>query len=122
MPARIVIVNDDLKFLEEAAGAVRGAGHDVAAYADALEALDAIITHRSAELLVTRGRLGAQRLTGISLARVAKSKLPGLDVLLTVRQEFAEVARSIGEVLVLPVTVPEVVEAIDRILGRPSLR
>ena len=53
MPATVIMVHDDPKFVEEAAAALRSAGHQIATFADPNEALSAL-EDTAFKILVTR--------------------------------------------------------------------
>jgi len=87
MPANIVLVHDDPRFAEEAAAAVRLAGHDVMIFQDPMTALDELESAPHFDVLITRARVPAGRPNGVALAQMAKMKQPGIKVLFTVAPE-----------------------------------
>jgi len=116
MPARIVVVHDDLEFSEQLAGALRSGGHDVATYVDPLAAWDALEAAKLVEVLVTRVEYSPGRSNGFALARMARLKRPQIKVLFTALPEHAENAADLGEFLPMPVSVEDTIEAITGLL------
>ena len=116
MPARIVVVHDDPQFIELSMTALLGAGHDIKAFSSSLEAIDALEAPERVELLVTRMIFPQGQPNGQSLGRMARLKRPGVKVLFVARPENRENADGIGEFLAIPITGPELVEAVKRAL------
>jgi DNA-binding NtrC family response regulator len=116
MPARVVIVNDDPDDLAQAADGLRRAGYDVATFQDPLAALDALSAGTTAELLITMLQFGPGKPHGVSLALMAKHRQYIAQVLFTAFPDVAEHASRVGEVLIAPVAVPDLVKAVDRML------
>jgi DNA-binding NtrC family response regulator len=116
MPGRIVIVHDEPEFLNEATAALRHVGHDVAAFDDPFRALEALEVANRIEILVTCVLFAVGKPHGISVALMARSKRPEIRVLFTALPEFAEHAAGIGEFMPLPVSVPELVKAVERLV------
>jgi DNA-binding NtrC family response regulator len=116
MPAQIMIVNDNVDFLDEAVGALWQAGYDVATFTDPIAAIDALRITQRVKLLITRVRFGPQQPHGVSLALMAKNRDQGIKVLLTTSSDMAEHARDVGEILIAPVAMPDLLSAVDRLL------
>lgn len=118
MPARVVVVYDDREFVEQLATAIGVAGYDVAVFIDPMDALnaldtrDAFDTWRTLEVLVTRVRFAPGKLNGVALSRMARSKRPGIRVLFAALPEFAEYVEGLGKFMPLPVSVPDIVDAV----------
>jgi hypothetical protein len=53
MPARIVMLHDEVAFLAPAATAIKAAGHDVAIFEDPMAALSVLEGRHHVELLIT---------------------------------------------------------------------
>jgi len=119
MAAHTVIVHDEPAFLHGAAGALRLAGYDVAAFTDPMDALAWLEADRT-ELLITRVRFGEGKPHGISLGLMAKNRQPGTKVLFMALPEYAGAASDVGTVLISPVCVSDLVHAVDRLLKPPS--
>jgi DNA-binding NtrC family response regulator len=116
MPARIVVAHDEREFLEPLTTALKQAGHDVAAFTDSMDALKALETAQKVELLITRVQFSANQPNGLALARMARVKRPGIQVIFTARPEFAEYAEGLGVFMPRPVSVPNVLGCVERIL------
>ena len=119
MPARIMIVNGDQTFLDAAVSALREANYEAAAFADPLLAIDALKTLQRAELLITRMQFGLGQPHGVSLGLMARQRKPSIQLLFTTSIELAGHAKDLGEVLITPVSIPDLVAAVDRLL-RPG--
>ena len=119
MPARIVVVHDDPLF-RECVTALATAGYDVKSFARSMEAIDALEAAGRIELLITRVAFSEGTPNGISLARMARLKKPGIRVLFAALAENQEHTEGLGEFLALPVTGPEIVAAVKRILAEDA--
>jgi hypothetical protein len=82
-----------------------------------MRAWDALRTARQIEVLVTRVDFGEGKPHGIALAHWARSQRPSCRVLFVARAMFQPDAAGLGEFLALPVSVPEVAEAVGRLLS-----
>jgi DNA-binding NtrC family response regulator len=116
MPARVVLVNDDLQFVEEVSAALWDAGYDVAAFSDSMTALLALEAAQNVELLITRIEYQSGP-NGVSLALVTKRKRPALKVLFTALPETEQYAKGVGEFMPLPVDIPDLLETVSRMLA-----
>jgi DNA-binding NtrC family response regulator len=121
MPARIVVVHDDIAFLGQAVAALRSCGHDVLAFDDPITAMNALEKASMIEVLVTGIRFREGRSNGVSLALTSRDKRPGVRAVFVADADHAEHARGIGE-LVPPADLPALLEAVTRALqrGEPS--
>ena len=81
-----------------------------------MAALEALKNVRRVEVLIARVRFPLGKPHGVALALMARHKRPGIKVLFTARPEFAEHAEGIGEFMPVPIRLPELVEAVDRLL------
>lgn len=118
MPAHIVLVHDDPEFLEHASTALRLATYDVAAFPGSMEALRALEGAETVELLITRVQFPAGTPHGIALVRMARQRRPGLKVIFTAREEMGEFTEDLGELIPHPVSIPDLVETVNRLLDR----
>jgi DNA-binding NtrC family response regulator len=116
MPARVVVVHDDPLFIEQVTTALRDRGLTVAVFEDPMKALDGLETAQLIELLITRVQFAPGKPNGISLALMARTKRPGMKVLLVALPEFARLAAGIGEFMPAPINVPDLVVAAERLL------
>jgi DNA-binding NtrC family response regulator len=112
MPASVVLVHDDLDFVDQLTVALRLAGYDVISFVDPMAALNALDTSRWLEVLVTRVDFGLGKMNGVALARMARFKRPGIRVLFTALPEFANYAEGLGKFMPMPVSVPAVVDSV----------
>jgi DNA-binding NtrC family response regulator len=120
MPASVVVVHDDKDFVNQLTTALRLTRYDVAAFVDPMAALDALDASRLLEVLVTRVRFAPGKMNGVSLARMARSKRPGIRVLFTALPEFENYAEGLGKFMPMPVSLPDVVDAVVRMLESDS--
>jgi DNA-binding response OmpR family regulator len=118
MPARIVLVHDDPDFREGVVMALEVAGYDVKAFAGSMEAIAALEVTQRIELLITRAAFPKGTPNGVSLARMARMKKPGIRVLFAARDENREHTEGLGEFLAVPVTGPEIVATVKRMLAK----
>lgn len=115
MGVRIVVVHDDPTFRECVVTALQAAGYDIQAFAGSMEAIDALEAGRL-ELLITRVTFAEGTPNGVSLARMARMKKPKVRVLFAARDENREHTEGVGEFLAVPVTGPEIVATVERML------
>jgi DNA-binding NtrC family response regulator len=92
MPVNVVVVHNDLRFVEEVVKALRLVGRDVATFGDPVEALDAIDAMPHLDILLTRVRFPPGRGNGVALASGVRMKKPGVKVVFTVAPENIEYA------------------------------
>ena len=116
MPARIVVVLNEPGIAEEAASALRAQGHDSLALADPMTALELLERAERLELLVTCLNFPPGKPNGIALGRMARLKRPSIRVLFVGPADLEEHAAGLGTFLTSPVTVPQVVEGVLRML------
>ena len=81
-----------------------------------MAALDALENGHSVELLVTCLDFQPGKPNGIALALMARTKCPGIKVLLTGPLDLAPFAEGIGQFIEAPVSVGEIVAAAVRLL------
>ena len=123
MPATIVIVHDDGKVRGAALLAVRAAGHDVAAYADPLTALNAIEKDSRVRVLVTRIDFGPRALNGIALSQMLRMKqitqdgTSHLRPIFLDRPENGHHATGVGGFVPTPLGIEALVAAIGNALA-----
>lgn len=118
MPADIIMIHDDPRFIEEAAAALRSAGNDIATFRDPMEALNAVEAAQHFDILITRVRFAPGRPNGVALANMTLLKRPGIKVLFTVAPENIEHAEGIGEFLVAPIDIPGLVAKVAELTGQ----
>ena len=116
MPARIVIVHDEPDFADSLTTALRSAGHDVATFTDPTAGLDALDEAHRVEVLITRVAFPPGKPNGVSLARMARYKRPGIRVVFAALPELEKHTDGLGEFMPMPVGVPDAMQAVIRLL------
>jgi DNA-binding NtrC family response regulator len=117
MPARVVIVHDDLKTLHPLADALALVGHGVARFDDARVAWDALREARTVELLITRIRFGQGQPRGLGLFIRTRLRRPALKVIFIGPPRVREAVRYIWEFLPMPIDVPQAVATVGHMLA-----
>lgn len=120
MSARIVLVYDDRRYLEAAASALKEGGYDIAAFTNPMIALRAFDGPPTVDLLVTRVAFNRGTIHGIALARMAKVKCLDIRILFIDLPERQKHTDGIGAFIALPVEVPDLIRAIERLPGNPG--
>lgn len=83
-----------------------------------MEALRALEGAETVELLITRVQFPVGTPHGIALVRMARQRRPGLKVIFTAREEMGEFTEDLGELIPHPVSIPDLVETVNRLLDR----
>jgi hypothetical protein len=117
MPARVVVVLDDLAFANQAVGALASQNYDAIALPDPLAALDALESPVRIEVLITCTVHGEGKPNGVSLALMTRSKRPNVKIVFVGTQEQARHTEGLGTFLMSPTTVETVVETAIRLLA-----
>jgi DNA-binding NtrC family response regulator len=117
MPARIVIVHNDLDFLSALESGLWHTGHYPAAFNDPIAAFDVLQTSEHIDVLVTQIVFGPGKPHGLALTGAARSIRPSLKVIFTALPEVANHALNEGRVLIMPVDPGDVVRAVEDLLG-----
>jgi DNA-binding NtrC family response regulator len=121
MPAQVVLVHNVTKFALEASAALRRAGYRVAVFTDPVKALDALDRAQTVEVLITRVNFPPGKPNGVSLALMTRYRRPNVRVIFTARAEMARHTQDIGELVPAPVSIPELVGVVSRLLPLPAL-
>ena len=116
----VLIVHSEGEFLQQAAGALEGAGYDVSTCVDPFEALSILDGTAPIDLLVTRTFYSQGRPNGISLAMMARWKRRGIKIVFTSRKGNERLTAGIGELVPHPVSLTALVEAVARALNDPN--
>jgi DNA-binding NtrC family response regulator len=116
MPARIVIVHDEQQFADSLTAALTSAGYDVAPFMDPVAALNALDEARRVEVLVTRIEFHPGQPHGVSLARMARHKRPGIHTVFIGPSALAEHTAELGEFIPTPASIRDVMRAVIRLL------
>jgi DNA-binding NtrC family response regulator len=114
MSANIILVHDDPEFIEAAAEALKLADHNVTTFRGTMEALDALDTAHF-EILITRVRFPVGQPNGVALARMARMKQPSIKVAFTIAAEYVEDTKGLGEAVIIPIDLPELVATIAKL-------
>jgi DNA-binding NtrC family response regulator len=117
MPARIVVVHDEPQFREFVVTALLVAGYDTKAFAGSMAAIEALEAAQRIELLITRVRFPEGTPHGVALASMALTQKRAVRVLFVAREENREHTEGLGEFLAVPVTGPELVATVNRMLA-----
>jgi DNA-binding NtrC family response regulator len=118
VPARIVVVHDDLSFLVPLAVALRDNGHEVAAFDDPIAAWDALKSGHRVEVLVTRIQFAAKKPHGVALATWTRANRPSVHVVFVALPELQVHATGVGTFMAMPVAPAEVVTTVERLLDQ----
>jgi DNA-binding NtrC family response regulator len=116
MPARVVIVHNDTKFLASLTNRLIGSANDVATFSDPTAALSALDRARKVEVLITGVSLGGGQGLGLSLARVARAARPGVKVLFIARAGYQYLTKGVGEFMPAPADMDDVVTVVEQML------
>lgn len=115
MPARIVLVESDAEFVEQASTALEANGYSVAAYLESLRAIEALDHARQVQVLVTEVLFPPGQPNGLSLALMAIHKKPGVRVIFMGPPELQHHTTGVGKFLPAPVSVPQLLSEVRRI-------
>lgn len=118
MPKLIVLVHSDGQFSGAVAELLIVRGHEVVTFAEPMPAIDALECNRRPDVLITRTQFPPDNPTGLSLARMAQMKCPGIKVLITGQPHLAELAERVGEFYPHPVDIPRLLDAVERMRFR----
>ena len=120
MPAHVVLVHDEEAFSADLGRALAESGYQVLAFPDPLVALQALETAERLELLITRIEFPKGRSNGQALALMARKTRPDVKVLFVCSPEFNRYGEGLGEVLLAPATVSDVVKTAMRLFPPPQ--
>jgi DNA-binding NtrC family response regulator len=115
MPANIILVHDDLTFVAEVVDALKSTGHNIAAFNDPIDAMNPIQAVARIDILITRVHFASGRGNGVALAGWARIRRPGVKVLFTVAPENIVHVEEVGEFLVAPIHIPELVAVVTKL-------
>jgi DNA-binding NtrC family response regulator len=118
VPKLVVLVHSDEQFSNRVAELLTVRGHEVATFAEPMPAIDALDGDRRPDMLITRTQFPADNPTGLSLARMAQMKCPGIKVLITGQPHLAKLAEGVGAFFPHPVDIPRLVDAVECMLFR----
>ena len=115
MPATVVVVLDDPDFAGKVVRSLMEAGHDAIAFPDSMIALNSLEDAHHIELLVTSLDHAPSKPNGVSLALMARTRLPGLRAIFVGPSSAAHWVGGLGA-LMAPVDVEEMVATIAAML------
>lgn len=116
MPAPVIVAHNDDTIRDLTTHALRAAGHDVVAFDNPMLALDAMEGRSQIRVLVTRVDFGPRQLNGAALARMVRSKQPGIGIVFIGREENRDYTTDLGEFLPLPLDPKALVAVVSRML------
>jgi len=118
---RIVLIDDEEAILTTTGGILTQLGHTVTAFANGLDALEAIKENpRDFDLVITDHSM--PKITGLEIARSLREMGIDIPVILTsgyLAHTIGDEVRDVGvsEVMTKPITMRELTESIGRVLG-----
>ena len=118
MPANIILVHDDLTFVGDVVDALKSAGHNIASFRDPIDAMESINATSRIDILITRVHFRSGRGNGVALAGWARTQRPEVNVLFTVAPENIEHVEEIGEFVVAPIQIPELVATVTKLANQ----
>ena len=99
MPAHVVLAHADDAFLQGAHAALQAEAFDVAPYKDSMDALKAVETAGSVELLVVSIDFPGPRPNGVSLALMTKRRRPNVKIIFIGEPFQANLVDDLGHLL-----------------------
>jgi hypothetical protein len=82
--------------------------------------LDALESAEKIELLITPAQFPPGQPHGVALGRIARVKRPGVKMLFISKPEDQQFTEGVGEILLAPVTVDEIVAKIREMLPKSA--
>jgi PleD family two-component response regulator len=116
MPAKVVVVLDDLAFANQTVEKLTVQNYETIALPSPLAALDALENAARVEVLITCTVHAEGQPNGVSLALMARSKRRDVKVIFVGTPDQAPYTKGLGTFLTSPTTVEEVVETTVRLL------
>jgi CheY-like chemotaxis protein len=118
MAGRILFVADD-DFTTRAVEALQSAGNTVTTTSAVIDALDKLDAMPPPVVLITRMRFGPGRSNGLALARMARHRCPRIKIIFAALREFEQAAATagLGIFLAAPVSIPDLVAAVNQVLA-----
>jgi DNA-binding NtrC family response regulator len=116
----IVVVHDDDATRELATNALSDAGHEVTAFDNPMQVLDAMDGPTRIRVLVTRVDFGAGTLHGAALARMVRVRQPATKVVFVAREENRLHTVDLGEFLPMPLDPQALADVVGRLPAEPG--
>ena len=117
MPASVIVVHNEPETRELAVVALQAAGHEVADFADPMQALNAVRASGRARVLVTRIDFGPRRLNGVALAQMVQAKQQSIQAVFIGRLENQRHTEAVGLFLPAPLDSQALVDTVGRLLS-----
>jgi DNA-binding response OmpR family regulator len=118
MAPRLLVVHDEVEFVDAVVTSLKVAGHQVTAFPDPLAAWDAI---EEINVLITRVQFPPGKSNGLALARKARVNRPPTCILFVALPEFQKDVDDLGVFLPMPVNVADVVETVECLLNQGEI-
>jgi DNA-binding response OmpR family regulator len=115
MPS-IAIVHNDADFLASIEAALSGAGDEIRAYTTVTSALIGIDEQPATDVLITSLQFPPGGSNGVALALMARRHNPNIKILFLTPPELQDETEGLGTVLVMPASIPEILDAVDELL------
>src|SRR3954468_12206557 len=106
MPAEIVLVDGDVAFLESARSVAMSEGFAVTAFADSMDALNALEAARIVDLIITSLQFPRFKPNGLALVRMTRVKRPAVSAIFFGDAGLADHVDGFGQFLPTAVTSP----------------
>ena len=117
MPARVVVVMRDHNFANATAHLLVAHGIHAVSFSRPMEALGHLDHAVHAEILVTSGSFRGTQPTGLSIARVTRTRRPNLKVIFVDKPEVAPyVADDASAFMEMPVSADEIAQTVERLV------
>jgi DNA-binding NtrC family response regulator len=98
MPAPIILVHDDRKYLANTHAFLSDAGYEVASFINSLEALNALEAAKTVDLLIVRLQMPPGMPNGLSLASMTRQRRVGIKLLMLADAGLADFVDIEGQV------------------------
>jgi DNA-binding NtrC family response regulator len=114
----LVVVHDDATLRAAMIAGLVAAGHGVDGFADPMLAWGTCHAGPDMGVLITGVNFPPGRSNGVALARMTVSENSATQVLFVTAPEFAAHTDGMGQTILLPAPVSDVVKAVARLLAR----
>ena len=118
MLGHILIVHNDQDVATRAENALKAAGYQVQVCQGVVPALSVLQTVQ-VDLLITRMRFPPGGSNGVALALMARRQHPDIKILFTASPEHQDKAAGLGTFLEAPVSIPDLLDAVNRLMRSP---
>lgn len=118
MPAPVLVVHSERDARELIMSVLQAAGHEAAAFADPIAALDVILAGSRVRVLVTQDDFGPGKLNGINLSLMLKVKGAGVKTVLVGEPENQVHAEDVAPFIPHPIDTGLLAETVSRLLAQ----